>query len=280
MKHLHFGISKGLLAPVMVAAITAYIPTAAQAAVACTEAALISAINTTQRAGGGTIPLTPGCTYTLTTTHGGGTHGPDGLPIIHTALALTGTNNIITRASGALPFRIAEVSKTGNFTLTGVTLNNGLTAGDGGGILNFGAVTLTGSGLTNNTATGSGGGLSNADVHASGTGTAATLTSSSVLGNTATGRGGGLHNGLRGTLTMTSSPVTLNRSAAQGGGIAAIDSTATTLTSSPVSANTAALGAGGIFRLGGAMTITTSPITGNIPNNCVGSSPAVPSCGS
>jgi hypothetical protein len=67
MKHLHFGISTGLLATVMVAAITASIPTAAQAAVACTEAALIAAINTTQGAGGGTIPLTPGCTYILTT---------------------------------------------------------------------------------------------------------------------------------------------------------------------------------------------------------------------
>jgi hypothetical protein len=41
---------------------------------------------------------------------------------------------------------------------------------------------------------------------------------------------------------------------------------------------TEVLGAGGIFRLGGVMTITTSPITGNTPNNCVGSSPAVPSC--
>ena len=211
---------------------------------ACNEAALITAINTTQTAGGGTIPLTPGCTYTLTTSHGAGTNGPDGLPIIHTVLALTGTNNMITRASGDT-FRIAEVSNTGNFTLQGVTLNNGLTAGDGGGILNFGAVTLTGSILIN---------------------------------NTATGRGGGLYNGLRGTLTMTSTPVTFNRSAAKGGGIAAINSAATTLTSSPVSANTAALGAGGIFRFSGVMTITTSPITGNTPNNCVGSSPAVPSC--
>jgi hypothetical protein len=245
--------------------------------VACNEAALITAINTTQTAGGGTIPLTPGCTYTLTTSHGAGTNGPDGLPIIHTVLALTGTNNMITRASGDT-FRIAEVSNTGNFTLQGVTLNNGLTAGDGGGILNFGAVTLTGSILINNTATGRGGGLSNADVSAPGTGTAATLTSSSVVGNTATGRGGGLYNGLRGTLTMTSTPVTFNRSAAKGGGIAAINSAATTLTSSPVSANTAALGAGGIFRFSGVMTITTSPITGNTPNNCVGSSPAVPSC--
>ena len=65
---------------------------------------------------------------------------------------------------------------------------------------------------------------------------------------------------------------------AEGGGIAAVDSTATSLTDSPVSANSATLNAGGIFRSGGVMTITTSPITGNTFNNCVGSSPEVPSC--
>ena len=57
-----------------------------------------------------------------------------------------------------------------------------------------------------------------------------------------------------------------------------MNSTATSLTASPVSANNATLGSGGIYRLGGTMTITTSPISGNTSNNCVGSSPAVPSC--
>jgi hypothetical protein len=51
-----------------------------------------------------------------------------------------------------------------------------------------------------------------------------------------------------------------------------------TITSTPVSANHAAGNAGGIYRTGGIMTITTSPITGNSANNCVTSSPAVPSC--
>jgi hypothetical protein len=45
-----------------------------------------------------------------------------------------------------------------------------------------------------------------------------------------------------------------------------------------VSVNDATLGAGGIYRFGGVMTITTSSISANTPNNCVGSSPAVPSC--
>jgi len=279
-------------------------PLAAQAAVACSETALVQAINAANAAGGGDVVLTPGCTYNLTMSHANGGHGPVGLPIVTTVITLTGNNNTITRSS-LLSFRIAEVSITGKLTLKSVTLNNGLAVGAGGGILSYGAVTLTGSGLTNNTASGAGGGirnfgaatftgsfvtnntavagtgggLSNADVAAPATGTTATFTSSTVSGNTAAGRGGGLYNGLRGTLTTTSSFVTNNRSLlAQGGGIAAIDSTATTLTSTPVSANAATLGAGGVFRLGGVMTITTSPISGNTPNNCVGSSPAVPGC--
>jgi hypothetical protein len=38
------------------------------------------------------------------------------------------------------------------------------------------------------------------------------------------------------------------------------------------------MGAGGIFRLGGTMVTNTSPISANLTNNCVGSSPAVPNC--
>jgi hypothetical protein len=268
-------------ATVVAAVITASIPMAAQAAVACNETALVQAIDDANAAGGGNVVLTPGCVYNLTTSHAIGANGPDGLPIITTVIKLTGNNNIITRSTAplTLPFRIVEVSNTGNLTLKSVTLNNGLAVGSGGGILNFGAVTLTGSALTNNIAAGTGGGLSNADVAAPGTGTTATFTGSNVSGNTATGRGGGIYNGLRGTLTTTSSFVNTNRSLlAQGGGVAAINSTATTVTSTPVSANDATLGAGGIFRLGGTMTITTSPITGNTPNNCVGSSPPVPGC--
>jgi hypothetical protein len=283
---------------VLAAGTATAIPTTVQAAAACTEAALVDAITAANAAGGGDVALAPNCTYHLTASHATGAQGPDGLPIVTTVISLTGTNTVITRTT-ALPFRIAEVSSTGSLTLNSVTLDNGDAVGDGGGILNLGAVTLTGSGLTNNTASGDGGGILNLGAvtltssaltgnTASGTGgglsnaaagTAATFTSSMVSGNTAAGSGGGLYNGVGGTLTTTSTTVTANTSsAAQGGGIAAIDSTATTLTSTPVSANAAALSAGGIFRLGGVMTLTTSPITGNTPNDCLGSSPAVPGC--
>ena len=250
---------------------------------ACTEPALIAAISAAEGAGGGDVVLTPGCTYTLTASHSTGANGPNGLPMITTAITLTGNANVITRSTGLLTpaFRIAEVSNTGNLTVKSTTLSNGLAVtGGGGGILNRGATTMTASPLTNNAAlAGNGAGLSNVDTPA-GTAPAATFTGSTVSNNSAaTGKGGGIYNGQRGTLTVVSSPVNNNTSLlAQGGGIAAVNSTATSLTSSPVSANTAILGSGGIYRSNGTMTITTSPISGNATNNCVGSSPAVPSC--
>jgi hypothetical protein len=277
-------------ATVLTAGIIATTPIVAQAdvvSVPCDENALVSAINTANALpGSDTLNLAAGCTYRLTSSHGSAANGPDGLPVITSVIELVGTPNIITRSGGV--FRIAEVSSTGNFTLTRVTLDNGSTSGDGGGVLNRGAVTFTsaGSGLTNNSAGllgllgGTGGGLSNADTP-NGVAPAATFTGATVSGNTAGGRGGGIYNGNSDTLTMTSSVVTNNTSTtlSQGGGIAAITST-TTLTSTPVSVNHAALlgSAGGVFRSGGTMTTNTSPISANTPNNCVGSSPAVPNC--
>ena len=265
-------------ATVLAAGIIALIPAASQAAVvsvACSENALVAEINTANATpGSDTLNLAAGCTYALTSAHGG---AGNGLPVITSTIELVGTPNTITRSSLAL-FRIAEVSNTGNLTLTRVTLDNGNSLGSGGGVLNSGAVTFTssGSGLTNNIAVGTGGGLSNSDTP-NGTAPAATFSGSTVSGNTAGGRGGGIYNGNRDALTMTSSVVTKNTSVLQGGGIASSDST-TSLTSTPVSVNTATLGAGGVFRSNGTMTTNTSPISANLTNNCVGSSPAVPSC--
>jgi parallel beta-helix repeat protein len=72
--------------------------------------------------------------------------------------------------------------------------------------------------------------------------------------------------------------ITANTATLNGGGIAAVNSTATTLTQTAVSTNHALLTAGGVYRQGGTMTTTTTPITANTPNNCVGSVPAVPHC--
>jgi predicted outer membrane repeat protein len=247
--------------------------------VACSENALVAAVNlANSTSAADTLVLAGGCTYALTSAHGGLT---DGLPVITTPVEMIGPATI-TRAS-LLPFRIAEVSTTGSLTLTtAVALTNGSAVGNGGGILNSGAVTLTNSSLSGNVATLNGGGLANADTP-SGTAPAATFTRSPVAGNTALVSGGGVYNGLRGTLTTTGvsgSPlvITGNSATTNGGGIAANSSTATTLTQTAVTVNAAGLTAGGVYRVGGTMTTTNSPITANTPNNCVGSTPAVPNC--
>jgi hypothetical protein len=264
--------------------------------VACSENDLVNAVNLANSTStADTLTLASGCIYSMTSAHGSAANGQEALPVITTPIEMIGPATI-TRASGS--FRIAEVSPTGNLTLTtGVALTNGSASGNGGGILNFGAVTLTGSSLSGNSATGNGGGLANADTP-SGTAPAATFTNSPVSNNTAVLRGGGIYNGLRGTLTVTGvsgSPLIISGNTVtgallglfgdgRGGGIAAVDSTATTLTQTAVTANHAGglltLGdtAGGVYRLNGVMTTTSSPISANTPNNCVGSSPAVPNC--
>ncbi|MFI6026615.1 hypothetical protein [Amycolatopsis magusensis] len=237
---------------VLAAGSAVLLPLTAQAraeSVACTEAALVTAVTAADAAGGGTVTLTPGCTYTLTAAHGDdGVHGQAGLPVITTPITFEGNANTITRAPAAAAFRIAQVAPTGGITLKAVTVSNGhaATAGqdDGGGILSFGSVTLTGSALSGNTANGQGGAL-----HSTGTPAAATFTSSTVNGNTA----------------------------GQGGGIASLNGTLT-LTSSVVNSNAATVNPGGIYYLAGSATLNTSTVTANTATNCTGSPSPVPGC--
>jgi hypothetical protein len=268
---------QALTGAVVVAGSLATFSTAAQAItipVACSENALVAAVNLANSTPArDTLALAGGCIYRLTSPHGGVANG---LPRITTPMEMIGPATI-TRSSLAL-FRIAEVTVSGNLTFTtSVAITNGSVVGNGGGILNHGAVTFTRSFLLGNTATLNGGGLANI-----GAAPAATFTRSPVQNNTALLRGGGLYNGPGGTLTTTGvsgSPLVVSgNTGSQGGGIAAINSTATTLTQTAVTSNRAVLTAGGVFRRGGTMTTTNSPISANTPNNCVGSDPAVPTC--
>jgi hypothetical protein len=281
MRHTRIIVRALVGATVAVGGLAALAP-AAQAVVlpvACSETALVAAVNlanTTPAAD--TLTLASGCTYTMTGSHGSAANGQEALPVITTPIEMIGPATI-TRAVLAAPFRIAEVSSTGNLTLTtAVGFTNGFAVGNGGGILNFGAVTLTASSLSGNRATGNGGGLANADTPA-GTAPAATFTVSPVTGNTAVLQGGGIYNGLRGTLTTTGVPLFISgNTGLRGGGVAAVNSTATTLTGTTVTGNVGVVTAGGVYRVGGTMTTTAAPISANLTNNCVGSAPAVPNC--
>ncbi len=239
-------------ATILAAGTAVLLPMTAQAApasVACNETALVTAVTSANAAGGGTITLLSGCTYTLTASHGNdGVNGPVGLPVITTPITFSGNANTITRAATASAFRIAEISSTGGLTLKAVTVSGGdATAtghNNGGGILSFGAVTLTGSALSGNAANGLGGA-----IYSSGTPSAATFTSSTVKSNTA-------H---------------------QGAGIASVNGTLT-ITSSVVNSNAAIVNPGGIYYVAGSATLNTSTVTANTPTNCTGSPSPVPGC--
>ena len=176
-------------------------------------AALISAIDSANSAGGGTITLAAGCTYTLSTPDNYW-YGPDGLPAIASTIVIEGNGSTISRAAGAAPFRFFYVGAdpnnantlgytspgAGNLTLHDVTLAGGLAkggdsqgayilvadltlaggggAGLGGAIFNQGILSLNAVTATANTAHGG-------DVTSTSTSTSASTSTST------SGTGGG-----------------------------------------------------------------------------------------
>jgi hypothetical protein len=118
-------------------------------------AGLIAAINAANANGEeNTINLAPG-TYTLTAVDNSSGSGPNGLPVIASAMTINGENAetaVIERASGVPPrtpfFRIFEVAVSANVIMNGITIGNGDLIGSppqglrGGGVLNFGNLTV------------------------------------------------------------------------------------------------------------------------------------------
>jgi hypothetical protein len=143
-------------------------------------------------------------------------------------------------------------------------------AGRGGGIANdIGGVTLIRTAVKGNAATGVGGGIMQMSDEGG-----VSLIDSAVVGNRAGGHGGGIDN--HGYLSLTRSSVRDN-SAAGGGGI--YTSYSLWLTDSTVTRNTAGVRGGGVrnapYDEGGTVTLEgTSSVTGNTPDDCVGT----PSC--
>ena len=123
--------------------------------------------------------------------------------------------------------------------MTGSRVSANAAESSGGGIWNSGgSVTATDS-TVNANSSGSGGGIDNRGVASQ-----VSLIRSRVTGNAATYDAGGISNA-RGTVTMTASTVSANTSQASGGGIHNRD--------------------GGTIMLD-----ATSSVTGNVPDDCVG----------
>jgi hypothetical protein len=245
--------------------------------VPCTgQSALVAAINAANAAGGGTLNLTPGCDYALTTPD----NGENGLPVVTTSIAVNGNGATI---DGTKTVRDFEVDGPGgSLSIQNLTLTGGSAADFGGAIANMGGtVVLNHSSVTNNAAVVGGGGIASATFDPSSV-AKLTLNNSSVTNNSQTlsafdnGVGGGGIVNILGTATLNGSTVSGN--AAQGfvgGGIANGDymsfsgtTSVLTLNGSQVDGNTAPnAGGGGIQNLLGSVTLNSSQVDANTSLN-------------
>lgn len=268
---------------------------AATLPVACSEAALRTAIDTANATStSDTLNLAPNCTYRLTSE----------LPAITSPIVVNGNGDTITRVSGT--FRILTVDG-GALTLRAAVLSNGdatgstVAPGAGGGIVVTGNGSLNlFAGVIRNNHANFGGGISvfsgsQAQINASAlTGNSATqnggaivsdstvsVTTSQISGNTAGDVGGGIAS--IGTLTVTGTNIMNNTAPNGGGGLAngvpAVSGGTSTVTLSNISNNTASgTNPGGIYNNGGTVTLRATRVAANNPNNCLTSPTPVPGC--
>ena len=240
---------------------------------------LVTAIANANAAGGGSINLAAGCTYSLL--HPDNVRprtGANGLPAITTNINVNGHESTIS--GNSTNFRIFEVDAGGNLSLNGVTVTGGASPTLGGGILNReGTVRLNRSVVTGNSVTGSevgGGGIASGTFRTGPIGTL-TLNNSSVTDNVSGNGGGGILNHA-GTLTINNSEVNDNTAQGGGGGIASgrggeTGNSVLELNNSQVNGNTSNggvfAGAGGIAN-GGSMTINNTQVNGNMAPDAPG----------
>jgi hypothetical protein len=251
--------------------------------VSCGQAALVSAIDTANSAGGGRLVLAPGCHYLLTTSPDA---SENGLPAITSPITIKGNQ---AKIDGTGSLRVFEVDgPDGSLTLRDLRITGG-SADIGGGIANFGgAVALEGCHVNGNTAAVAGGGIASASITPSfdPSSTVATLTvrNSSVSRNAQTeapsdedmgGLGGGGILNMDGTARLNHTLVNANTAqGGVGGGIASGDyiglggDTSLTVEHSRVNGNVAPnAGGGGVQNLLGSATLYDSQVNGNTALN-------------
>jgi CSLREA domain-containing protein len=188
------------------------------------------------------------------------------LPFITNAVTISGLGVGKVTINGAGKTRIfnTDMPNGESLTLSGLTLTNGKTIGNGGA-LHLGPndnATVIDCVITGNTAI-SGGGIAlaiDADL---------VLVGSTLSGNVATtGRGGGLYLFSDGSATVTGSTVSGNAAGGHGGGIyfwGTTPAAALTIRNSTFSGNSSVLWGGGIAVLGfdGSVSVQNSTFSGN-----------------
>ncbi|MBK9092075.1 MAG: hypothetical protein IPM84_04725 [Anaerolineae bacterium] len=206
----------------------------------CDEPHLLAAM-----AGGGTVTFSCSGTITLSSTI---TVATD------TTVDGSGQNVII---SGNHAVRVFTVNPEIALNLNMLTIANGRSVGDGGGIQNDGGlVTISNSTLSSNTAAWSGGGISNYHPYRHGT---VTVSNSTFSGNSADNDGGGIAN-FGGTVMVSNSIFSGNSALGSGGGIVSTSTLA--VSNSTFSGNSASIFGGGIYNTGEAI-VSNSTFSAN-----------------
>ncbi|MEN8240766.1 MAG: choice-of-anchor Q domain-containing protein [Chloroflexota bacterium] len=193
--------------------------------IACSEAALVSAINdANSNPDHTTIIMDEGCLINMTTAHSqmdhqeaeSGLDGFTGMPAIYTPITIQGNDSTIQRLVSAPEMRFFYIQSIGELTLEGLTLNNGLVQTGNGGyrgggaIYNRGVFHIISGGIFESYAADSGGGIINVDIGS------VHIDNSSVSSNTAGVHGGAILN--TGELIIDGYSIINNNQAAGNGG--------------------------------------------------------------
>jgi predicted outer membrane repeat protein len=206
-------------------------------------------------------------------------NGDTALPLITSAITITGNKTKFMRANNAPPFRFAAVAPSGRLTLENVILSGG-SAANGGAITNYGSLILNHATVSGSTASGNGGAIFNfgyakiaggtlsknsavhfgGGIYSRGGSTSVVLENSEISRNTA-GSGGGILNYVA-AMSIESSIITGNTATLEGGAIANYGG-ALRVERSTISKNTAGRTAGGLDNVYATAEIYDSTITGN-----------------
>jgi hypothetical protein len=162
---------------------------------------------------------------------------------------IDGPGSDVARVSGDNSFGVLSIASNTLATINGLTIADGATSSNGGGILNSGTLTLTNSTITGSSAGNAGGGVDNLGT--------ATITDSILSSNTALVGGGIETSSSSGSLTVASTYIVEDGAQDNGGGIE-VDRGTTTVSNSLFEDDTAGTGGGGVNTTAGTTTITDS----------------------
>lgn len=179
----------------------------------------------------------------------------DALPVINYDLTINGPGADQLSVSGDNSYRIFELGSGAAVTITGLTIRDGSTDNNGGGVYVNGSLTLSAVKVISNSASLYGGGVYVYDGSAS-------LTEAQVFNNSTDGSGGGLF--IRsGSASLNRTQVLSNSVKSYGGGLYVGGSVTLNVTGGRLADNSADSAGGAVYVLSGSATLTGTQVISN-----------------